>query len=207
MAKPKLTREELKVRVEADYRTGMHSNYSLAQKYELAESTIRGWAKAGQWTKDLTHKVQERIAAKLSRTVQVDQDAQLLDPSDEQIIRAAADEGVALVVRHRAIAQRFEAVTGRLLNVLEELAESGSVVSGVPADPDGNPESVMDIEAFAKTLDKASVAFERVVKIQRQAYGLDQKVDDKPKDPFESITDDQLERKIAHLMQLTQQSV
>jgi hypothetical protein len=43
-----------------------------------------------------------------------------------------------------------------------------------------------------------------VVKIQRQAYGLDLKVEDKPKDPFESITDDQLERKIAHLMQITQ---
>jgi transposase-like protein len=204
MAKLKPSREEIKVRVEADYRTGMHSNYSLAQKYGIAESTIRAWAKAGSWTKDLTHKVQERIAATLSRTVQADPDAQLLEPTDEQIIQAAADAGVALVVRHRAIAQRFEAVTGRLLTVLEELADSGSVVSGVPEDPDGNPDSVMDIEAFAKTLDKASVAFERVVKIQRQAYGLDLKVEDKPKDPFESITDDQLERKIAHLMQITQ---
>ena len=51
-----------------EYRAGAVSVRELARKYDVSEGAIRKKAKANQWERDLTEKVQERVRSKLVRS-------------------------------------------------------------------------------------------------------------------------------------------
>lgn len=174
--------------VEKSYRTGKYSNRQLAKMHGVSESGLRGRIKKDGWSKDLSAPVNQRIKDKL---VTGPSDDSVERPSDEEIIEAAATTGASIVFEHRAYAKSSREVVGSLLSKLKEQVEQeymkvqafGEVV-----------EVDIPLDYMGKVISAATQSLERIVKIERQAFRLDD--DDSDTNPHEALTDAELERQI-----------
>lgn len=190
--------------IEKAYRTGKYSNRQLSQIYGPSEAMIRKKIKEG-WKKDLSKPVNDRIKDKLvakSAQEKVEAEAEAMDvepdsmprPSDEEIIEAAANTAASIVFQHRAYAKQGREITGLLLNKLKAQMDEGKMKVaqfGAVAEVD------IPLDYMSKTLNAATQSLERLVKIERQAFRLDD--EEKDENPDESLTDEELEKQIADL--------
>ncbi|NRA23449.1 MAG: hypothetical protein HRU08_03050 [Oleispira sp.] len=96
--------------------------------------------------------------------------------------------------QHRAYAKKGREITGLLLDSLKEqmaegtmkVAQFGAVV-----------ETDIPLDYMSKTLNACTQSLERLVKIERQAFRLDD--DDQDENPNADLTDSELEQQIADL--------
>ena len=154
--------------VERDYRTGQYSNRELSRLHGPSEAAIRAKAKAQAWQKDLSEKIRQRVKEKTSRAVAREV---VQAETDEEIIERAAEAGADIVHGHQKMLRRAKGLTETLMEQLEEQLERGSMrVMNKAGDV---VEVDIPLDYAGKTLSNATVAMERVVKLQRQAYGLD----------------------------------
>lgn len=154
--------------VERDYRTGQYSNRELSRLHGPSEAAIRARAKTQNWQKDLSEKIRQRVKEKTSRAV-----AQEIvqAETDEEIIEQAAEAGADIVRGHQKMLRRAKGLTETLMEQLEEQLSRG--VLRVMSKAGEVAEIDVPLDYAGKTLSNATIAMERVVKLQRQAYGLD----------------------------------
>lgn len=191
--------------IEKAYRTGKYSNRQLSQIHGPSEAMIRKKAKDNGWKKDLSKPVNALIKDKLTakpaqekveekaKEQQVEPET-LPRPTDEEIIEAAANTAASIVFQHRAYAQKGRVITGLLLEKLEEQMKSGKMTIS-----QFGKETEIDIplDYMGKTLSAATQSLERLVKIERQAFRLDD--DDQDDNPDKDLSDSELEKQIADL--------
>lgn len=104
--------------IEADYRTGRHSNRTLAAKHGVSEFAVRSRAKRFDWQKDLTEQVASRARAIAHRTAHrtKTENASHCDaPTDEEVIESAARETADVILQHRTDLAALRAAELRLL--------------------------------------------------------------------------------------------
>lgn len=105
--------------VEADYRTGRHSNRTLASKHGVSEFAIRSRAKRFDWQKDLTEQVATRaraIAHRAAHRTKSENPSQCdADLSDAELVEAAARETADVILQHRSDLAQLRAAELRLL--------------------------------------------------------------------------------------------
>jgi len=163
--------------IEVAYRAGALSIRTIAERYGTKESTIRSRAKKEGWQRNLTKQVRTTTKAKLSRTTV----AQSAARSDEEIIEQASDEIAQVVLGHRKQISEWRGIADKLAVTLSEM----------PVDDDNHND-------FARSLNSGVDALGKLVKLERQAYCMDD--DEKGNEPPErSLTDDDLEARIAEL--------
>lgn len=191
--------------IEKAYRTGKYSNRQLSQIHGPSEAMIRKKAKDNGWKKDLSKPVNARIKDKLTAKPaqeKIEQEAEeqqvepdtLPRPTDEEIIESAANTAASIVFQHRAYAKKGREITGLLLDSLKDqmaegtmkVAQFGAVV-----------ETDIPLDYMSKTLNACTQSLERLVKIERQAFRLDD--DDQDENPNADLTDSELEQQIADL--------
>ncbi|MFL0806749.1 MAG: hypothetical protein K6L60_05630 [Oceanobacter sp.] len=162
----------------------------------MTETTVRNWAKKGGWKKDLTQSVQKltrrKIAEATKDAIKPDPDTGEVD--EEKVVEAVASEASQVVLNHRVLGGRFEGATTNLLTRLEEQVANEKITVQIQ---DAAVQVDVPLEYVAKVLDAATKSFERIVKIQRLSYGLDEKEEQKM--PGEDLTDSELDRKISRL--------
>jgi hypothetical protein len=191
--------------IEKAYRTGKYSNRQLSKIHTASEAAIRNRAKKNEWKKDLSKPVNARIKDKLtakSAQEKAEQEAvnqgvepeSMPRPSDEEIIEAAANTAASIVFQHRAYAMKGREITGLLLDKLKEQMEAGTII--VPQFGK-NVEIDIPLDYIGKTLSAATQSLDRLVKIERQAFRLDD--EEKDENPNEDLTDSELEKQIADL--------
>lgn len=145
--------------IEEQYRAGQLSVNAIAKQHGCSEGAIRKKAKQHGWERDLSEKVRREVRAKLVRT-EIRTNA-----TEEEIIEAAASTGAQIVQQHRSRLARASSIAERLMVELE------------------NPAEDMELSKRASTLRTLTEALDRVVKLERQAYNLDEEK------PGESIED------------------
>lgn len=139
-----------------DYKAGLLSVRAVAEKHGIPESTLRSKAQTKGWQRDLSDDVRSAAKAKLSRkTSRTDFAHDELRDSD--IIEQASDEAADVVLGHRANLNRWRGLSAKLANVLDDM-EVG---------PENHGE-------YARSLNAGVDAFGKVIKLERQAYGLDE---------------------------------
>ena len=185
--------------VEKAYRTGQYSNRQLSTIHGPSEGMVRKKAKEGSWKKDLSKPVSKRVKEKLVAKPAEDKAEENHDgidplprPSDEEIIEAAANTAASIVFQHRAYAQKGREITGLLLDKLKEQMEAGTITVSQFGK---NVEIDIPLDYMGKTLSAATQSLERLVKIERLAFRLDD--DDKDENPLESLSDDEIDRQLA----------
>ena len=184
--------------IEREYRTGRFSLAQLEARHGVNRSNISRRARKEGWKKDLSGRVRERTQEKIARVSLPPEAQEALDEQDDAIIEFAANENAAVVKGHRTTLERWRGITNRYAEILEEQVEKGTIVVDVRTG--GTVEVDVPLDYVGKCLGFGTQALERVVKLERQNYGLDLKESD-DKAPEAELTDDELEARIAKLQQ------
>lgn len=185
--------------IEADYRAGQLSIRAIAEKHGCSEAAIRKWALKFGWSRDLSKQVKSVTKAKLTNkaveSVPPREDGKPF--TEAQIIDYASNDAVAVVTAHRSLAAEYLQITQTYGAKLREQLTAGRLVVEAP---NGDPIEIdIPLEYVGKCLNSATQSLDRLVKIQRQAYSMDDK-DEATKDPYEELTDDDLNTRINHFI-------
>ncbi|WP_404466254.1 hypothetical protein LG331_08190 [Vreelandella aquamarina] len=184
--------------IEREYRTGRFSLAQLEARHGVNRSNISRRAKKYGWTKDLSGRVRERTQEKITRTSLPPEAQAAYEDQDEAVIEFAANENAAVVKGHRKSLERWRTIAERYAELLEDQVKAGTIKVDVG---DGRAVEIdVPLEYVGKCLGHGTQTLERIVKMERQNYGLDLKVDEE-KAPEAELTDDELEARIAKLTQ------
>lgn len=166
--------------IEAAYRAGLLSIRAIADKYGANHSTILKRAKKHGWQRDLTEKVKSATKQKVTRTVTTNGNQNSV-VTDDEIVEAASDEASAVVLGHRKGAVVWKGIADKLAAILGDMEVNET-----------------NHNEFARSLNSGVDALGKLIKLERQAYSMDD--DDKADETAErSLTDDELEARITEL--------
>lgn len=176
-----------------DYRTGRFSFTELARRHGPNRSTIQRRAVKEGWEKDLTHEVRQRTREKVSRATlppEALEAYESLDDADRALVEHAADENAAVVKGHRKLLTHWRGLLDRYSTLLAGQMERPTrrVINRATGEPD---EVDLELDYVGRCMSQGSQALEKVVKLERQSYGLDEEQDDGLK------TFDELMREVA----------
>lgn len=101
-----------------------------------------------------------------------------------------------MVKGHRKSLERWRGIAGRYAEILEEQVAKGTIT--VDLGEDEIAQIDVPLEYVGKCLGHGTQALERIVKLERQNYGLDLK-DEEDEPPERAITDDDLYARIEKL--------
>jgi hypothetical protein len=182
--------------IEREYRTGRFSLAQLEARHGVNRSNISRRAKKYGWKKDLTERVRERTQEKITRVSLPPEAQAAMAEQDDAIIEFAANENAAVVKGHRKNLERWRGIAERYAELLESQLAEGKIAVELPTG--GTAEIDVPLEYVGKCMGHGTQALERVVKLERQNYGLDLK-DEDAKAPEAELTDEELEARIAEL--------
>jgi hypothetical protein len=151
--------------IERAYRAGAGSLRALAEVHGTKEGTIRSRAKAQGWQRDLTEQVRTATKVKISRTVSRTDFTQPDVREDAQVVADVSDKRAGVVFAQIVRLEEWEQIAGRLRNSLSETEVT----------PDNQAE-------FARSLNVGVDAELKLIKAERQAYGID---DSNHEEPYE----------------------
>ncbi|GAD62032.1 hypothetical protein [Aquipseudomonas alcaligenes] len=165
--------------VERDYRTGAYSNRELSRTHGPSEAAIRKRAADGGWSRDLSEQIRQRVREKTNRAAA----AEIVQSiTDAEIVENAAEVGAAVVKSHQRLIRRAKDLTEKLLDLLEGQMTAGKikvkVAGGAVVEID------LPLDYVGKTLGNATTSMDRAIRLERQAYGLDE---EGSKDPGKSL--------------------
>lgn len=157
--------------IEREYRTGRFSLAQLEARHGVNRSNISRRAKKHGWQKDLSGKVRERTQQKITRAALPPEAQAAYDDQDEAVIESAANENAAVVKGHRKSLERMRGIASRYSEILEEQLSRGTITVDLG---DGSTTEIdIPLEYVGKCLGHGTQALERIVKMERQNYGLD----------------------------------
>lgn len=154
--------------IERDYRTGQYSNRELTRLHGPSEGAIRRRATEGGWQRDLSEQIRQRVREKTTLAVTKEI---VRAESDEQIIEQAAEAGAEVIRGHQRLLRKAKGLAETLMQRLEEQLEQRTIT--VQLKGGETAEIDVPLDYAGKTLGNATMALERVVKMERQSYGLD----------------------------------
>lgn len=155
--------------VERDYRTGQYSNRELSRLHGPSEAAIRKRAADGKWSRDLSEQIRQRVREKTNRAA-----AQEIvkAESDAEIVEQAAEVGASIVQGHQKLVRRAKGLTEKLMDLLEGQLDAGKIKVQVRGG--AVVEIDLPLDYVGKSLGSATQAMERAIRLERQAYGLDE---------------------------------
>lgn len=178
--------------VEADYRAGQLSQRAIATKHGCSEAAIRKWALKFGWQQDLSGKVKQATKAKLTKTVaettpKAKERTADTPLSDEEIVEEASNAAVDVVTSHRLRASEYQGIVQLYGSKLREQLDNGKLMVKAP---NGDPIEIdIPLEYIGKCLNSATQSLERLIKIERQAYSLDDQQDSSYEDDLEALSE------------------
>ncbi len=163
--------------IEAEFSAGAKSVNAIAKDHGISETAIRKRAKRDGWQRDLSKSVRSAVKSKLVRTTGSNSEVR----TDADIIDSASDEITQVVVGHRKQIAQWKGIATKLAVTLSE----------IDVDESNHNE-------FARSLNSGVDALGKCIKLERQAYSMDD-ADTEDAPPERSLTDDELEARIAEL--------
>lgn len=161
-------RDVLWEEVERDYRAGMLSVTMIAKKYMVDRSTVKRRAAKYGWQRDLSERVQARVKAQLSHK---DVPSMSSQETEEDIIATSAAVGVQVVLSHREDIAKYRDIVTTFGEKLSRHLTEG--IKALNKDGDLVTEDV-SLDYVAKSLNAATAALEKLIKLERQAFNLDE---------------------------------
>jgi len=148
--------------IERDYRTGLLSLREIAEPHGISETAVRKRAKRDNWDRDLEARIQARADALVRKAEVRDQVRNANLASDREIIEANAERIAAVRSEHRKDIQNLRGIAERLISELHQAEQDGTLY-----------EQVRTLKALTETV-------ESIVKMEREAYGIDKSTPEKP---------------------------
>lgn len=156
--------------IERAYRAGHPSIRAIADKHGVSDTAIRKRATQHGWERDLSARVQEFARQKLVRKKVRGNGSQ---QTEAEIIEEASSEVANVVLQHRVVLSDWRAIAEKLCGAL----------AGMKVDEENH-------DKFARSLNAGVDAQLKVIKGERQAYGLDE---ESPAEELHKWSEDQLQ--------------
>jgi len=164
--------------IEREFRAGQLSNHEIARQFSISEGAIRRKAKLEGWVKDLAEKVRKEVRNKLVRV----ESRSTPEATDREVIDAAAERGVQVVIHHRGDIQKHRAIVQILVGQLDEVATKRDAISDTIRDEtkeDNGPSrrnsmlKAISLPTHASVARDLATALKQLIPLERQAYNLD----------------------------------
>jgi hypothetical protein len=149
--------------IERAYRAGSVSVRAIADEHQTKEGTIRSRAKTHGWMRDLTDQVRAATKQKISRSVSRTDFTQPDVREDAQIVDETSTKRSGIVIGQISRLEYWEGITKKLADSLSTTAVT----------EDNQAE-------FARSLNAGVDAELKLIKAQRQAYGIDESSHEEP---------------------------
>jgi len=162
--------------IEAKFSAGIKSVMAIAKEHGITEGAIRKRAKRDGWQRDLSGSVRSAVKSKLVRTTGTGSGIR----TDSDIIDSASDEITQVVRGHRTLISKWQGISAKLAVTL----------SGMTVDEENHNE-------FARSLNSGVDALGKCIKLERQAFNMDEESPDHS--PERVLADDDLDARIAAL--------
>jgi hypothetical protein len=163
--------------VHSDYRSGTTFG-KLSETYAIPIALIVARKQRENWRRDLRQAVAaETLAALAVQELNVAPNADGVS-DDELLVAAAAKRGALVVNGHRKVLADSIVSVERIVLELKQALEPRKPSAEIPVLT--NVEAPTDLRDLADVAVKASSALERLVKLERLSYGLDDGNDGKP---------------------------
>lgn len=152
-------------RIRAEYETGAYTLRALAERHGVKHTTIHQRIKREGWTQDPSSEVKRLRNAKLA---QLDASEQDVDSVRRPVAEAAAERQVDVIASHRRLTKRLRGTVERVLDLVHQYLY-------------GNEEQRIEAMVILKLgsgdsltghLNSLSTTVERIVRIERDSYGL-----------------------------------
>jgi hypothetical protein len=141
--------------IEREYRAG-RTGRSIAREHGADESSIRARARKHGWSRDLTGAVRVETANAAIRSL-ADNAA-----NDRDIVAQAAQRGADILASQRSLGGRLRVLVEARVSEMEEMDKDASAPKGGKA-----------LSERCRILSTLAVTAQRVVDLERKAWGLD----------------------------------
>lgn len=179
-------------RIELDYRAGIKSLREIAADHAVAPSTITRRAKKNGWSRDLSERIQRKadeLVTQEEASATRNAERNTVSPLSEQETIDANAQAIATVKRaHRKDIQRTRKVAMGLLAELENMVgiETAKLLEQLGDlmrdENDRGRDTINDLyhkivslPGRAKTMKELSESMTKLVGLERQAFGMDEK--------------------------------
>ena len=166
--------------IREEYRTGRFSLNELSRRHGPGRATIQKRAVKEGWEKDLSDQVRQRTREKISRATlppEALEAYESLGDAEQALVEHAADENAAVVKGHRKLLTHWRGLLTQYSSQLTEQTRkpTRTVINRATGEP---TEVDLELDYVGKCMNYGTQALEKVIKLERQSYGLDQEDDD-----------------------------
>ena len=162
-----------------EYRAGQLSIREISRRHGVSESGIRQKAKTLGWERDLSEQVRRK-----ARTEAVRAELRDVNATDEEIVEEAGKRGADVITTHRRDIRDGREIVEMMLGelktecthhqLLAELAEGHITAEEMDARAANAVRRAVSLPGRAGTIRDLSQSMQRLVALERQAYGLDE---------------------------------
>lgn len=174
--------------VERDYRIGQLTVGEIVTKHGMSKSTLMARVAKEGWERDLSDAVKVATKAGIVQATINELTAAAIEKKTERAaevissgVDVAAAANVQVVMGHRRDLARLKSVSLKMLNELENATDAVPALHELTAMvAENSPEALPALGKFVSlagrvaTSEKLTAAFNRIVTMERQAFGLDE---------------------------------
>lgn len=169
-------------KIEPIYRAGTMNNSALAKKFGISRQSLIKYAKDHGWERDLKERIHRKVDASLNEDLAKDRlnGEEAEEARNRIIVEEVAATQVEVVRTHRKNIRDLREITDQIAQKLKAQVDNGYTMMEIPSES-GETTSVRvpaDILDQAKTLNQLSSSLQRLVDMERTAFGIDQQGDD-----------------------------
>lgn len=189
-------------RIELDYRAGIKTLRQIAEEHGISHVAVNKRAKRDGWTRDLAAKIQakaEELVTKDLVTKTVTTEAKM---AERQVIEVAAQAVADVRLAHRRDIRRARNLANALLDELERQTDPGTLamlgeLGELLRNPDEKTgrdrlhelyQAIISLPERSKTMKLLVESLQKLVDMERTAFGMDTKGADDDKKGVEALS-------------------
>lgn len=185
--------------VELHYRAGIRSLKDIGAEFGVSDAGIIKRARRDGWERDLRAKIQAKAEAKVSASLVSAEVSAQTKVAERQLIEANAQAIADIRLAHRRDIHRARRLTNSLLSELEkqtdqvpELQELGEILRR-PDDKGMDKlndlyQAIISLPERSKTMKVLAESLQKLVDMERTAFGMDAKGADDDKKGLEAVS-------------------
>lgn len=182
-------------RIELDYRAGIKTLRQIADEHGITHGAINKKAKAEDWTRDLTAKIQKKADDLVSKKLvskKVSKESKL---SEREIIDAVATESATVQIRQRDDVARYQNLMNKLFDELDTISGQDNADAleqlSVMIENEGlaSEDALIQFKRISSLGSRVKVAKDlgdtiaKLIPLERTIYKMDKEVEER-KDPL-----------------------
>lgn len=190
-------------RIELDYRAGIKTLRQIGEEHGITHGAINKRAKRDGWERDLSQKIQAKADALVSKAAVSSEVSKESKIAERQVVDANAQAVADVRIGHRRDIARARRLTNALLMELEkqtdqvpELQELGEILRR-PDDKGMDKlndlyQAIISLPERSKTMKVLAESLQKLVDMERTAFGMDVKGAEDNKKGVESVSTNDL---------------